>query len=892
MTTATTAPTTAPTTDARTDVVVTDLRAEQLDPPLGLGTGTPRLSWVARPAGQVPAGWRQVAHEVRVVPDPPAGPGPARESGRTPSADGVLVEWPVAPLTSRERVLVQVRVWSADDERPTAWSPPLAVESGLLEPADWTAVPVGPDTEADPAQDHRPVLLRRGFAVDGEVVRARLHVTAHGLLEAELNGVRVGDEELAPGWTSYHHRLRYRTHDVTALVRAGENVLGAWLADGWYRGRFGIRGASRNLYGERTALLAQLEVDLADGRRLVVGTHPGTGEDGRAWRAADSPVLAANLYDGETYDAREELPGWSAPGFDDAAWVGVRPHERDPATLVAADGPPVRCTRELRPVAVLTSPSGRTVLDFGQNLAGRVRIRVRGTAGQRVRLRHAEVLQDGELFTRALRTAAATDEYVLAGRGQEVWEPRFTVHGFRYVEVTGWPGALGDGDVVARVLHSDTRRTGWFTCSDARVERLHENVVWSTRSNFLDVPTDCPQRDERLGWTGDIQVFAPTAAFLHDVGGFLSSWLADVAAEQFEDGTVPWYVPDVPGGDVWTPARPGAVWGDVAVLTPWVLYERYGDTGVLARQYDSAKKWVDLVARLAGPDRLWDSGFQLGDWLDPAAPPHDPADARTDRYLVATAYFARSAQVLSQMAGVLGREDDATSYDALAREVRSAFAKAYVLPGGRLTSDAQTAYALAVVFDLMPDEASRRAAGDRLAELVAEAGHRIATGFAGVNLVTDALSLTGHDDAALAMLTETGCPSWLYQVLMGATTTWERWDGLLPDGTPNPGQMLSFNHYALGSVADWVHRAVGGLAPAAPGYRELLVRPRPGAGITSASVRHETPHGTAAVSWRVRDGVLAVDVHVPLGVSAVLDLPGAGPSRVGAGSHHLEVPVP
>ncbi|NIZ91433.1 family 78 glycoside hydrolase catalytic domain [Kineococcus rubinsiae] len=877
---------------SRSDVVLTDLRAEHGQPPLGLGSPRPRLSWTARATADGGLDWGQEAYEVRVTPVPAAAAsgsgGEPWTSGRLASAESVLVPWPAAALGSRQRVRVEVRAWSADAAEPTAFSVPLELETGLLEAADWVAVPVGPDWDEDvdtEPSDHRPALLRRGFDLPAPVLRARLHLSAHGLAEVELNGRRVGEEELAPGWTSYGTRLRHRTHDVTALLHEGPNALGAWLADGWYRGRFGIRGGVRNLYGERTALLAQLEVDLADGRRVVVATGPDA--DGVGWRAAHGPLLASNLYDGEDFDARLAVPGFSTPGFDDTAWAGVRPYERDPATLVAADGPPVRCTRELLPVAVLTSPAGATVLDFGQNLTGRLRIRVRGRAGDRVRLRHAEVLQDGELCTRPLRSAAATDTYVLSGDpAGEVWEPRFTVHGFRYAEVTGWPGSLSEGDVVARVLHSDLRRTGWFACSDARLERLHENVVWSLRSNFVDLPTDCPQRDERLGWTGDIQVFGPTAAFLYDCQGFLASWLADVAAEQLPDGTVPWYVPRVPAG-FWEPPQPGAVWGDVAVLLPAVLHERYGDTGVLRRQYDSARRWVDLVERLAGPGRLWDTGLQLGDWLDPAAPPDDPAAARTDRYLVATAYFAHSARTLAVIADVLGEAADAARYGALAQEVRAAFAAAHLRPGGRLSSDAQTACALALVFDLLPAD-DREAAGKRLADLVAEEGHRVGTGFAGVNLVADALTLTGHDETAHALLTETGCPSWLYQVEMGATTTWERWDSMLPDGSVNPGQMTSFNHYALGSVADWMHRTVAGLAPAAPGYRTLLVRPRPGAGLASASARHETPYGTAAVGWRRTGERLVVDVDVPLGVRAVVDLPGRGVSEVGAGRHRFE----
>ncbi|WP_299033344.1 glycoside hydrolase family 78 protein [uncultured Pseudokineococcus sp.] len=874
-----TAPETRPVAD-EPSVVVTDLRAEQLEPALGLGTATPRLSWVVRPAADavVEEDWRQRGYEVEVV---PAAGGDAWRSGEVAGDHGVLVPWPGAPLASRTAVHVRVRALG-EDGVASAWSGPLPVETGLLDPADWVARPVSAELGQDPSDVQPPVLLRRVLQLDAPVASARLHLSAHGVTEVELNGRRVGDEVMAPGWTSYDHRLRYRTHDVTALLSEGENVLGAWLADGWYRGRLGFHGGHVNLWGERTALLAQLDVELADGRRVTVATA-GDG----SWRAAPSPIGSSGLYEGEVHDARRELEGWSRPGFDDSGWAGVVEVERDPATLVAAQGPPVRCTQEVLPVAVATAPSGATVLDFGQNLVGRLRIRVHGSAGDRIRLRHAEVLQDGELYRRPLRGAAQEDVYVCAGGGEEVWEPRFTMHGFRYAEVTGWPGALAEGDVVARVHHSDMRRTGWFTCSDPLLERLHENVVWSMRSNFVDVPTDCPQRDERLGWTGDIQVFAPTASFLYDVSGFLASWMQDVAAEQHADGVVPWYVPEIPGGE-WTPAQAGAVWGDVAVLTPEVLHARYGDVEVLRRQYDSARAWVDLVERLAGPDRVWVSdGLQLGDWLDPAAPPEDPADARTDKHLVATAYFARSADALAGTARVLGETGDAERYERLAGEVREAFAGRY-RDGDRLTSDAQTAYALAVVFDVLPPDA-RAAAGQRLAELVREAGGRIATGFAGTPAVCDALSATGHVDAAYELLTTTDCPSWLYTVSQGATTIWERWDSLLPDGTVNPGEMTSFNHYALGAVADWMHRVVAGLAPGAPGWARLHVAPRPGGGLTSAAARHETPRGTASVSWRLAGGRLLVDVQVPLGVRAEVDLPGEDVVEVGAGMHHFDV---
>jgi len=862
-------------------VIVDAPRIEHHREPLGIGERMPRLSWRVASA---PSGWRQTAYSVELD---RAGD---VTSYVVDSPEQVLVDWPAEPLHSREIVTVRIAVRGVDG----AWSAasiPTVLEAGLLEPGDWVARPIGATRNENPHSDERrPSLVRRAFDVRDDIVRARLYATAHGVYEAELNGERVGDDTLSPGWTVYGTRLRYYTYDVTDLVRPGANALGAWLGDGWYRGRLGWRGGFRNVYGYDQSFLGQLELTYADGSRELVATD-------LSWRSAPSPILHSGLYDGEDYDAREEQPGWSTADFDDSGWEGAQERHRDPATLVAPTAAPVRATEELRPIEVLTGPSGSRILDFGQNLVGRVRIRVSGDAGTTVTLRTAEVMQDGEIYTRPLRAARSTDNYTLAGRDVEEWEPRFTFHGFRYVEVTGWPGDLdadaAAGALVARVYHTDLERTGWFESSDPALNRLHENVVWGMRGNFVDIPTDCPQRDERIGWTGDIQVFGPTASTLFDVSGMLSGWLRDVAIEQLPDGTVPWYVPVIPAVDKWTPMRPGAAWGDVATLLPWTLYERFGDTGVLRAQFDSARRWVDLLERLSGPSRLWDTGFQLGDWLDPAAPPDDPADALTDRYLVSTAYFAKSARTVARMAEVLGLGDERAHYDALADEVVAAFEGAYVNDDGTMTSDAQTAYALGLRFDLITDPQKRDAAAARLADLVREAGNRIATGFVGTPLVSDALSAGGHVSTAYDLILERECPSWLYQVEQGATTVWERWDSLLPDGTVNPGQMTSFNHYALGAVADWMHRVIAGLAPDAPGYRRIRFAPRPGGGLTSASARQLTAYGEAAISWRIADGRLHVEVIVPVGAEAVLDLEGSPEETLSPGTHTrlIEIPV-
>ena len=736
--------------------------------------------------------------------------------------------------------------------------------------------PVAPSGGADqPA-----VYLRREFDLPAPPVRAVLRLTGLGVVEPWANGHRVGDEVLAPGWTSYRHRLAVRSHDVTALLRAGTNALGVVVGEGWAAGRLGWENR-RNLWTDRLAAWVELVVEHADGTTTVVSDT--------AFRAATGGTLAHSLYDGETFDARLEPDGWSEPGFDDSAWGPTEPVDWPAESLVEATAEPIRRVEELAPVS-LAAQGDRVVVDFGQLVTGWVRLTVDGERGRTVTLRHAETLIHGEFDVRTLRTARATDTYVLRGGGPETWEPRFTFHGFRYVEVTGYPGELRADAVRAVVVHSDMRRTGGFETSHPLVDQLHRNVVWGMRGNFVGVPTDCPQRDERLGWTGDINAFAPTAAFLYDVRGVLGSWLEDLAAEQRAAGQVPWVVPDV----VTHPSPPTALWSDTAVSLPWTLYREYGDVAVLERAYPSMTAFVRQVEGLLDEHGLWSSGFQYGDWLDPDAPADNPAGGKTDRYLVATAYFAKVAREMADAARVLGRDDDAAHFAALADRVRRAFAAEYVTPRGRVSAESATAYALAIVFDLVEPE-QRRLAGDHLAQVVARAGYTISTGFAGTPLVTEALSSTGHLEEAYLLLTQTRCPSFLYPVTQGATTVWERWDAIRPDGSLNDSGMTSLNHYALGAVADWLHRVVGGLAALEPGYARILVAPRPGGGLTSARVWNDTVHGRAEVAWSIEDGHLHLTALVPAGTSARVELPMHPDGlvlEVGPGAHEWRYPLP
>lgn len=792
------------------------------------------------------------------------------------SASATLARWPFAPLAPRDGGWLRIREATAPE-----WSEPLQVEAGLG--SEWAANFVSPSAKAD-ARLRPAYLMRASFELPvpaGEIARARIYATAHGVYELEVNGVTPSDDRLAPGWTSYRHRLRYQTHDIGSALREGANTVGVWLADGWYRGHIGFDGGVWDFFGEDLSILLQVELTTRDG-----AVHRVDLED--AWRWHRSAITEVGLYEGETFDARSHPEGWSSPEFDSTGWASPTVFRRGQfsAVIEPPTGPPVRAITTLAPVDVEHLPDGRWRLDFGQNISGVLRIRPRGAAGQVIRLHHAEVLEGEALGTRPLRGAFSVDTYVCRGDGIEEWEPRFTIHGFRYAEIENWPGRLDRGDVEAVVTHTDMVRTGWFASSHPGLNQLHSNVVWSMRDNFVDLPTDCPQRDERMGWTGDIQVFAPTALSLYAAHGTLTGWLQDLAAEQWPDGHVPQFVPWVECG---FPNFPTAAWGDAAVIVPWSLYEHDGDARVLERQYPSMRAWVELVHTLTGGSGLWNTGFQLGDWLDPAAPPESPGDSHTDRYLVATAYHVKTARLLARTAHVLGKNSDALRYEQMAAHATSAFQAEYLSASGRVVSDTPTSIAVALVFDLFPDAASAQHAGARLLELVAASGYRITTGFVGTPIICDALVAAGDPDAAYALLLQEDLPSWLYPVTMGATTIWERWDSMLPDGTINPGDMTSFNHYALGAVADFLHRRVAGLAADGVGWKHLRFAPLPGGGLTYAEARHDSPAGVAAARWTRSDDSLTFTATVPPGATGTVQLPGAPAHEIGPGEHRFTV---
>ena len=840
------------------------LRVEYLSNPIGIDVTQPRLSWRIASARR---NTMQAAYQLQVATDEATltrGANLLWDSGKTVSAASVFVDYAGPHGVSRTRYYWRVRVWDASG-RASPWSPVAFWETGLLRPADWTAQWIGPSPSPSDSLPSPSPLLRRAFRVDDRVRSARLYVTSLGLYEVYLNGQQVGDQLFTPGWTSYRRRLQYQTYDVTPLLRRGANVVGAVLGDGWYRGNLGFF-RQRNLYGRQLALRAQVEIRYESGRTERVVSDTG-------WKTTTGPVLASDIYGGETYDARRELMGWASAPFDDREWTAIALVDPPPSALVASMSPPVRRVRELRPVQVGRAPSGEMLFDLGQNFTGWARLSVRGPAGTTVTMRFGEVLdREGNLYTANLRAAGQTDRYTLSGKAREVYEPHFTFHGFRYVAVAGLPAPPDSATITGIAVSSDLAQTGSLVTSDSLLNQLQRNIVWGQRSNFLDVPTDCPQRDERLGWTGDAQVFARTAAFNMDVSGFFAKWLSDVAADQDPSGSVPWVIPNPLGGDS-TRFAGTAGWSDVAVIVPWTMYLTYGDRRLLERQYASMRAWVDYARRRAGTDLIWRPGWQFGDWLalhsdDPSYP-----GATTGTDLIATAFLAHSTDLVSRTAAILGRENDATEYRARFQAMREAFNREFVSRTGRVGENTQTAYALAIAFDLLPDSLVPTAAG-RLTQDVEAREHHLTTGFLGTPYLLHVLDATGHVGTAFRLLTQRTYPSWLYPITRGATTMWERWDGIRPDSSFEDPGMNSFNHYAFGAVGDWMYQNIGGidLDPAAPGYRRSRVAPRPGGGLTRATASLETVYGTLSTSWKRDRQRFVLDVAVPANTSAEVTL--------------------
>ncbi len=841
---------------------VTNLRCEYKVNPLGIDATHPRLSWEITSTKRAVT---QAAYEIRYAATE-AALTETDSAGKKTSSDSIHVVYDGPPLTSRKRVYWQVRVW---DQAGTCsgWSDPAWFEMGLLHPSDWNADWIHPRIEEDLSKSQPSPLLRREFSVTGQVKSARVYVTSLGLYELTLNGKKVGDQVFTPGWTAYDELHQYQTYDITGMLKKGGNALGAMLGDGWYRGYL-VWAGNRNIYGKKLALLLQLEITLQNGGKQVIATDT-------SWKASTGPILASDIYNGETYDARLEKENWCRASYNDANWKGVEVLNHSKEILTAPCGLPVRRIEEITPVKIFTTPAGDTVVDMGQNMVGRLRLRVKGKAGTKVTLRHTEVLdKEGNFYTENLRAAKQTVTYILKGGGVEAYEPHFTFQGFRYVDVDGYPGKLTKESLTGVVIHSDFRMTGDFSCSNSMLDQLQHNIQWGQKGNFLDVPTDCPQRDERLGWTGDAQVFAPTACFNADVAAFYTKWLKDLAADQQVTGAIPHVIPNVISR-AGKGASAACGWADAGVIVPWTVYQAYGDTRILRNQYDSMQKWVAYMEKQAGDSSLWNTGQHFGDWLSFNTTRSDYPGATTDKDLLATAYFARSTDILRKTAALLGKKKDAAHYSEMLEKIKKAFQAEYVTPNGRLSSNTQTAYSVALAFGLIQPDLEKRAA-ERLAQRVRSFGH-ITTGFLGTPLICHVLSDYGYYNESFMLLNRKKYPSWLYPITKGATTIWERWDGIKPDGSFQDKGMNSFNHYAYGAIGSWLYEEVAGIQidPEKPGYKHIIIDPHPGGGLTRAQAHIDSMYGTVASKWELKNKTRTLSVTIPPNTKATITLPGA-----------------
>jgi alpha-L-rhamnosidase len=884
-------------------LVAESLRCEYLVDPLGIdavGARAPRLSWTlgtVKPGlrGRAQTGYQIMAAESLKALGKEVGAGGGGllwDSGRVASDQMNQLVYGGKGLVARGRVYWKVRVWD-NEEKVSAWSKPAVWSMGLLKGEDWGGAEwIGDPGEAPAGQEALPaVMLRKRFlaaaaAEQTPVTRATMYATALGLYEVCLNGRRVGDRVLAPEWTDYNKRVQYQTYDVTELVLGGkDNVLAAVVGDGWYAGRIGLShivkdGPKRGIYGRKTRLRLRLDVEYADGTTQTV-VSDGT------WKCTtEGPLRVADMLDGVVYDAQREMTGWEVSGYrpsEGQDWKAVKVYEQVRAALVAQPNEPVRLTRALKPVSVTEPKPGVFVFDLGQNMVGCCRLALpAGTAGAAgegvtITLRHAEVLNpDGMLFTANLRSAGATDRYTAKGTGAETFVAPFTYHGFRYVEVTGLSSKPTAELITGLVFHSAPTEVGSFECSSALANKLMQNVLWTQRGNMESVPTDCPQRDERLGWMGDILAFAPAACFNMDMAAFLTKWIPDVRDAQAADGRFGDFSPHPYDPNVRFSGTPA--WGDAGVVVPWVAYQTYGDRRLLEEHYEAAKRWVEYI-RANNPDLVWRKGRgnSYGDWLTAdtfkiEGLPKKGADTPQDVF--ATLFFYRSADLLSKMAGVLGRDADAKSYSELAAGIRAAFNAAFVGPDGTIQGYTQGSYALALQFGLVPEELRAKAAQHMVDGFESYHGS-LSTGFHATGPLMLQLVENGYLADAYRLLNNRTMPSWGYLIDHGATTIWERWDGHVEGRGFQDAGMNSFSHYAFGAVAEWMYRTILGINgdPEAPGYQRFTIRPRPGGGLTWAKGSYESIRGRIGSDWRLEDGRLTLSVEVPVNTTATVYVP-------------------
>jgi len=781
------------------------------------------------------------------------------DSGEVACSRSIFVDYAGKPLAYTTRYNWRVKVcvngtWSD-------WS------DGWFETAleKWTAPFIQAD---DKPEDSCVKTFGKNVKITKPIKFARMYATSLGIYEVYIGRKPITNTCFNPGWSAYDFRLLYQTFDITEMLTEGENMLTASVGPGWYKGDLHFV-VTRNLFGDKMAFSAQIDLCYTDGSCETILT----GED---WQFKDSPIVYTEMYHGETYDARKEsLKNWQP----------VSIHPRGSFSIEPFDGDPVRRIEIIKPIDFITTPKGEKVLDFGQNMTGRVKFKVSGNAGDRITLRHAEVLDsDGNFYTENLRAAKCTNTYILKGGGVETYEPFFTFQGFRYIAIDEYHGKINPEDFTAIVIHSDMRKIGDFACSEPLVNQLQSNITWGLKGNFLDVPTDCPQRDERLGWTGDAQVFIHTACYLYDVLPFFRKWLKDLKLDQHPCGGVPHVIPDTlrRSGDFYNSGHSACGWGDAAVIVPWAVYESFGDKRLLEEQYESMCGWVEYISSVAN-GHLWNTGNHFGDWVALDAKEGSYVGA-TPRDLCATAYYAYSTMLLVKTAEVLGKNADVDKYSKLRTEIEKAYHNEFFTPTGRLAARTQTAHILSLVFGLTPDEFIPRTI-ETLVALIEENGGHLVTGFLGTPYFCHALSQNNRLEEAYKLLEREDYPSWLYQVKAGATTIWEHLDGIKPDGSMWSADMNSFNHYAYGAIGDWLYKVVAGINPLEPGYKRIRIEPKPGGNLTWAEGKLDTPYGKVESKWESKDGKLHLTAKIPPNTTAEICLPNGEKHEVGCGEY-------
>ncbi len=837
---------------AMAQVELSSLRVNRLDSPMGVSPKEPVVfSWIATSQEK---GASQSAYEIRVFRNGV----PVWFSGVVQSSESVAVPYE-GKLYPDSRYTWSLRIWdnrgNISKTVKSAWHTGLRAE-------DWQAELIGRRDITT------PINLRTEATLTRKIKRATAYITSHGQYEAFINGERVGDAYMTPGWTSYNKRLQYQAYDVTSMLQVGENAVAAVVTPGWYTG---IGFTKRRNYGDDLSLLMQINVEYTNGEKAVIATND-------SWVLSDtakaSGVVYSDIYHGETINAQLIDEKWATTAYTaDEKWSKVEVIPLDKSVLVSTVNELPKGNKPIKPIKYIITPSGEKVLDFGQNIVGWERAKLQGKAGDTIRICHAEALDEkGNFYTVNLRSAKATSTYIMDGGEKREFAPTMTFYGFRYIKVEGIDGDLNMEDFEIVPVWSSFDNVGSLSSSNPLINQLQSNIWWGFHDNFLDVPTDCPQRDERLGWTGDAQVFFRTASFLGRVDRFFAKWLADLRADQFDNGQVPFAIPALYKSRSKTSA---CGWGDVATIIPWKHYMAYGDKDILAKQYASMKLWVDhLIESSRDKEYLWVGGDHFGDWLF-YLKPYDRSgkSAVTGKHLIAQCFFAHSLDNVIKAAEVLGKVADIAYYKDIAQKVRQAYMNEYVTPNGLVSSDTQTAYVLALHFDMLPEHL-RKQAVERLVNNIKQYNYHITTGFLGTPYICEVLTKYGYSDVAYRLLLQESCPGWLYQVKMGATTVWERWDSIREDGSIPDNGMNSLNHYAYGSIGDWLYRSAVGIQEAAPGYKRIVVKPHTGGNFENMEASTITPYGRVSAAWKASENVLKeLAVEIPFNTTAEIYVP-------------------